>query len=909
MSKRCFLHYFSVGALLGLSAASAVAAGEIKVLTRPHDPYGAPRPGMGQEHVPLQTSFYLELGLSDQSAADVVLSESVAIELEPEGGKVFALLRPDRKFAAGYAGKFLPRTQGKHGAALILYIDSEHRLRPSTRYTIRVRARSRAGAELPAKAGTWQFTTEAEPKTHPLRFDLSLAGPTVRWHGGFFTGFCSPSFCTSYSNRIPTYELMDLVRRHSPRAWSLQRDFWLTGMEHRPKLLSGNQPNIVRERETRRISAIEQQGGGSLLRVEDFFGHEQYGISSGRPVSADYHPGDEVLIADGVSSARARVVSTDDKARTVLVTRLDMPPGDWKLAYTGRLPTKENPDAPGLFPPGGCYLRKFRPSGTPTYYWGRLDHEWDLDHRRFKRRLMPNFADAPGDLSIDGRDWTTAKDYVQLHEVTRAITGHIIDRYGDATLDFPWSVFNEPDLGTLFWRTDWDELQRFYDYTVDGILRAFEDRGYDSAKVFVGGLELGAIYGVHLKLREFLAHCSPRDQKIKGALPLNAAFADRRLDGKRSKRVEALCRANGGRGSPCDFVSVHAYCRSEIMAAKLVRAKEMALEIDPDYYARLWVNSHESCPGWSPPPDPAYGDSYLGNGYFPTWCADVSGRMLRRAAADPRYGFGESILTFWPWPNADFGGGNDCVRALHVKDDGKAERVVTVAMPILHFLGLLSRMGPEYLVLEEQKVGGHMVSGFASRSGDTLRVVLYTHDMLDLQARSETDFEVSLRLTGLKDKKIALQEYRFDKDHNSYYRLGRELRDRAAEVIQDPARSKVLEKALKDLQSDQPAMQLAGLTKLAGLGPLGSQAAIAVYELTERTDDAAVQRQAAATMKKIMASRGISAAAARQVQELSQLRVTGSSSHSVGADGILEVRVRVAGNGANHLVLEPSRSP
>ena len=123
---------------------------------------------------------------------------------------------------------------------------------------------------------------------------------------------------------------------------------------------------------------------------------------------------------------------------------------------------------------------------------------------------MVNFADAPGDLSRDGRSWTTVKDYAQWHDVARTIAGHVIDRYGDAALGFTWSVFNEPDLGRLFWRADWDELQRFYDYTTDAILRAFEDRGYDSSKVFIGGLELGGIFGTNLKLREFLAHCSPR---------------------------------------------------------------------------------------------------------------------------------------------------------------------------------------------------------------------------------------------------------------------------------------------------------------------------------------------------------------------------------------------------------------
>ena len=74
---------------------------------------------------------------------------------------------------------------------------------------------------------------------------------------------------------------------------------------------------------------------------------------------------------------------------------------------------------------------------------------------------------------------------------------------------------------------------------------------------------------------------------------------------------------HAGKGSPCDFISIHSYNQAELMAAKLIRAKEMALEIDPDYYRALWVNSHEACPDWMPPPDEAAADSYLGNGYFP----------------------------------------------------------------------------------------------------------------------------------------------------------------------------------------------------------------------------------------------------------------------------------------------------
>ena len=331
----------------------------------------------------------------------------------------------------------------------------------------------------------------------------------------------------------------------------------------------------------------------------------------------------------------------------------------------------------------------------------------------------------------------------------------------------------------LFWRADWDELQQFYDYTTDAILRAFEDRGYDSNKVFIGGLELGGIFGTNLKLREFLAHCSPRATGRRAPLPHNAAVADRRLDGKRSRRVEALCRDHGGKGSPCDFISIHSYNRSELMAAKLIRAKEVALEIDPDYYRALWVNSHESCPDWMPPPDEAAADAYLGNGYFPTWCADVVHRQLLRAARDPRYAYGETILTVWP-PPANFAGLNAVTRVLHCDDDGdgRADRTVTVPMPIFHALGLLSDMGDRYWVLPERKVGGHVVGGFASRDErGTIRVLLYAHQAQDTQSRSEAAFDVTLDLDGLGWAGPArVREYRFDRDHNSHFRQARALR-------------------------------------------------------------------------------------------------------------------------------------
>ena len=911
------LWLFSVWVVILLFSSSTGNAQEIRILQKKPDPYGYPRPAPGEKNVPMATSFFLQLGFDDKDVNDTILTDSIAVRIDSRDEPVGEILKPGQKFADGYRGKIF-QGKGKDPTTAV-YIDSEINLRPLTTYVVSVSARSKNGAILSGERGKWEFTTESPAVTHSLQFQVDLLKPLAYWHGGFFTGFCKPSFCTSASNRIPGYELMEHLRKQYPKAWSLQRDFTMTGMERQPKFISGNPPNVVRERETRRIIAMEKRVEGILLRLEDFFGHEQYGIASNRVLSEDYHTGDDVLITDGLNDAKAKVlVVVDDRADTksLLVTSFETPVKGWKIEYSGPLRKIENPDAPGLFPPGGCYLIKFRPPGTPHYYWGRIDKEWDIAHRRFGRRLVVNFTEAPGDLSVDGCDWTFPKDYAEYHEVVQAYTEHLIERYGDACLDFYWSVFNEPDLTTLFWRSgDWNELQKFYDYTIDAILRVFEDHGYDSNRVMVGGLEIAAIFGAHIKrpiLEIFLSHCSPTVTCI-GALPYNAAFADTRLGGKRSKRVEELCHKYNGRGSPCDFISIHSYNASRVTAAKLIRAKEIALEIDKVYYANLWVNSFESCPEWSPPPDVAADDSYLGNGYFPTWCADVVRRQLLQSVKDKRYAFGETILTFWPWPNTNFTDHNAATRVISVDEDGDGipDRHETIAMPILNFLALLSAMGEDYRVLLERTIGGHVVSGFISEGNNAIRILLYSHNEFDTQSRSRASFEIALDLNAVLWLKVRLKEYRFDKDHNSYYRLGLQLRERPAggRNLRRPVSDEV-QRIILNLQSNESATQVAALKEVATFSEIPKEIAGTITKLYEETSDPKIRTAIEETTRQVQNRQTCySPEEVEKVRELSILRVTNESTHVTDADKKLRLEVSIAANGANFIVIEPTPNP
>ncbi len=734
----------------------------------PYNVVHVPRPNPDTGNVPLRGGFFVMIATEDP--ADEVKPESVSIELQPNGDEAFPILERDESFPPGYSGELFPFDDNRYGRGLAVYVDTEEALEPDTEYTITVRAESARGETLPEDERSWSFTTEPAPAVHGLRYSLDLGdGPDVEWNGEFFNALAKPSFTTSAPHRLPHYDLIAEAQEDYSRAWTLQRDAYLAGFEHQPQFMKAF-PNIVREKETRRITEITREDGDALLHVEDFFGHEQYGIESNRPVSADYHEGDEVLIADGVNSARAHVISAENGL--VRVTDFEDPSQGWKIEYTRPLPEEENPDAPGLFPPGGAYLRKFDPVGTPRYYWGRVNHEWDIVHGEYGRRVIPRFASAIGCLSIDGGSGTTAKDLAQHHEVTRRITSHLIERYGDATLEWPWVILNEPDLMALYWRNrDWEELQRFYDYTADAILRAFEDHGYDSDEVRVGGLELGAIWGdQHLRLEDFLIHCSPKADS-EDALTLNAAYADARLDGKRSDRVERLCGANDGMGSPLDFLSIHSYDASDVAAAKLIRSKEIALEIDAEHYADLPVVSHETVPTWRRILDPGAAGMYLGNGYFTSWMADYQARLLQQGAEDARYAYGgELILMHWPGILTNFQSLNDTVRKIRLED-----REEVTPKPSFHFVNLLSTLRGGYWVFPLEEVGGHAVSGYASLTEEDLRIVVYAHHHEDTASRSGAAFEIELRLQGIEWDRVSVKEHRFDRDHNSYYRLAREF--------------------------------------------------------------------------------------------------------------------------------------
>jgi hypothetical protein len=244
-------------------------------------------------------------------------------------------------------------------------------------------------------------------------------------------------------------------------------------------------------------------------------------------------------------------------------------------------------------------------------------------------------------------------------------------------------------------------------------------------------------------------------------------------------------------------------------------------------------------------------------------------------------------------------------RVLHYDDgDGRSDQTMTIPSPIFHVLGLLSDLNDRYWVLPEQQVGGHVAGGFASRDEGAVRVVLYTHHAQDTQSRSEAAFDVTLEIEGLAGNgPVRVQEYRFDRENNSYFRQGRTLRDRAPQAGKaDPGR---LAAAIQAMEGDNPGAQREALATLKTLGASAAPALAAVMRLAERTRDDAIRTAAQAAIQSIFAVPPYSRAEVEDVRNRAECRPTTSATRPREPGGRLRLTARVAANGLNILVITP----
>jgi xylan 1,4-beta-xylosidase len=127
-------------------------------------------------------------------------------------------------------------------------------------------------------------------------------------------------------------------------------------------------------------------------------------------------------------------------------------------------------------------------NGKPVYDFRILDGIFDAYHAAGVRPMvelgfMPRdlAADVPNrhepyqvhfpQSTISGKSNNPPKDYARWGELVRAVTAHLVNRYGkDEVLRWFFEVWNEPDID--YWHASPQEYWELYDYAVAGVRAA-----------------------------------------------------------------------------------------------------------------------------------------------------------------------------------------------------------------------------------------------------------------------------------------------------------------------------------------------------------------------------------------------------------------------------------------------------
>lgn len=803
---RSFERFVRAGILGPLLFGGAVLAQAPQVTHTCAAVHPLPRPCDNAINASIWSSVYFEISVPAAPGTTAKIDpDTVELTLSWPGQEPLFVLSTGRTWGACFSGEANGEwvADGRMGWGFLSQPSAP--LPASTTITARVSARTFGGLAIDPTTSTWSFTTRRDLSGSAWTLALDLSGPTVNWEGRWFAGAVKVNFDTSQLfDQEPVYALMDRSRGEAPEFLLQQRDYPLFGDYWQARIFDGN-PNLMRERETRRITSMANSLNTTVLNLTDTIEHALYGIPDNRPLSDDFHAGDQALICDATQCENRTVRSVSDASRQIHVDKLKTPLSQFQLK-PDHVPPADDPRTPDNFSHPVGALRKFSPVGTPVFYWKRLDHELDL-HVTHGRRPVLVLHGTPVDAcrlghpenELGGECCDRPKNYLEWDAIVRALVTHIIDRYGDQTTDWYWSIGNEPEL---FWVGTDDEFLAYYDYTANTILRSFEERGLDSSRVRIGGGETTGIFPGYED--QLLYHASPTAEFPTGQFEeRNHACIDPRFAGKLAGRLSAICSANGNKGTPLDFLSIHSYDHAAAAAADLQRAHQQARTIDPAYFERLAVNSHETTPDWIPRRDPDSRDGYRWGGFVASWGADYFRRMLEPALADPRRARGEALMTVWPF-NYNFEGVASIVGQLRidVDGDGTEDHVDAVKTPFWLFAELAARMSHAVASIPEQQDAGVILSGWRSVGPADDKILLYAHDKLDTGTNERSGWNVQLELTNLRFPQVEIREYRIDSTHPARAALG-SLPPRPSTGLYRPSEVAVLE-AAADLKMETP---------------------------------------------------------------------------------------------------------
>lgn len=400
----------------------------------------------------------------------------------------------------------------------------------------------------------------------------------------------------------------------------------------------------------------------------------------------------------------------------------------------------------------GCDIYHEDAQGRVTYNWAVMDEIFD-EILRFGFKPIVEFGFTPDALaSIPERrqKWGRAnisppKDYRKWQDLVQATTAHLLERYGRAELlTWYFEVWNEPDLGWLFWIEDPDpkrkpfgdvrEYAKLYDYTVAGAQAAFPE-------IRIGG----------------------------------PASAGGMIDMFLENVLLEKNQATGKIGAPVSFVSSHAYGNivsdgnndrektdKNIMGA--IRWKiSRALEHDHKDVKRAM----QSLPFLLTETGPSARSAlYYNDRYVAVWWA----KMI-----DAMFAIGETMgpvyqpdeVVFWSSQQAIKSFGNEKGIATYLETT-EGNRVFK--RPSFNGFEALGYLSKELVRLRSGAQFGDPLHALATRNGNrSLEILIYHLDESDFESAKQDTQDIHLVIEQLPFEKFQVRSFLIDETHSNVY--------------------------------------------------------------------------------------------------------------------------------------------
>lgn len=366
--------------------------------------------------------------------------------------------------------------------------------------------------------------------------------------------------------------------------------------------------------------------------------------------------------------------------------------------------------------------------GNCSYNWEQVDKIYDrilnIGVKPFVMiSAMPKaLASDPANLNFDGGNSSAPKDYRCWKEYCKNFVLHLIGRYGDEEVSsWYFQIFNEPDIGNIYWSGTHEEFYKTYDYAATGIKEVDE-----RIRVGPGGF---AFVNGHL-LCAFIDHVTSVNYDPEGNV----------------------------KGAPIDFINGHGY----------PLPFKRSFKDDFDKMNRYMINH--------------FGPNHNKDLIISEWNSDAAMRPL--STHDGAYNAAflvrqivECSETFFSDPDKtrffSFWTHSDIFDEL-----GEIES----EFPGLY--GLITRNGirkPNYnafrmlnnLGVSRIKIfgGNDNVNGIATYNRDKITIIIFNcvYDILRTEGDESLERSINLEVKNIPWPKVQIEHYRIDNEHSNAY--------------------------------------------------------------------------------------------------------------------------------------------